>query len=392
MDLVKKGKIKVFMKLIEIMHATNHSFESIENFDRMKLILFFLKFWAPVVLLQFIPIMGIFGYLYVATKEHLISEQLDSITILLLLCLVYSIMSIGLLRADKFALCMERMSDYSFGKPPEWDKMCKHLDILSTVLYYGSKFLIIVYASLMYHGSPYCGGKTRRDKGYLCGSVFPQWYPIEMDNILINTILCLSPGISYFLTNPTFSLYPLVVYGSVRFMVMKIRHLRGMLEKITKKQNQDNLVEDLRTCMKYYSFIIELGCKVNNFLGYALFPFYVLIPIVMALLAYEIIETKKIVHIISLVVWMASALATYLVGQYLETEASLLDYTVYNLPWYEMEPPLRRNVLMFLARTKKPLCLRVESTADMNNVLLLQIFKRFYSFLNFVIQMDRKNI
>ncbi|KAL3287653.1 hypothetical protein HHI36_002120 [Cryptolaemus montrouzieri] len=169
-----------------------------------------------------------------------------------------SIMSIGLLNAEQFIICLEGISDHSFGKPPNWEKLCKQIDVLSTLLYHGTKWLQVVIVLLMYFGSPYCAGEeNRQDRRYVCGSVYPQWYPFEMDSKLIRIIICLVSGLSFILYLPLFALYPAVVYGSVAFTVLKIRHLRRMLKKITKKSSNESLVDDLWICIKYHSYLVE---------------------------------------------------------------------------------------------------------------------------------------
>ncbi|KAL3287651.1 hypothetical protein HHI36_002118, partial [Cryptolaemus montrouzieri] len=347
MDLIDKKKINVFKKLIELMYANNHGIENMEEFDVKKLIILFLKFWMPALFLEVIPIIGTVGYLYAATKEHLISEQLDSVTILLAICIIGSIMSIGLMRAEKFNICMVKMSDHSFGTPPKWEKTSKIIDKLSSLLYYGTKYLQVLYMILMYFERPYCAGRGIRGDE--------------------------SPGLLNIIYLPIFALYPAVVYGSVILIVMKIRHLRRKLKKIARTSSQGYLHKGLWICMKYHSSIVELTSQVSNFLGNALFPFYVLMPIVTALFAYQTIETRKMVYAIAWTTWMTGMVAICLIGQHLETEASHIAYDVYGLPWYEMKPELRRIVQIFLARSSKPLCLHVEYVADLNNVLLLQV-------------------
>ncbi|KAL3287652.1 hypothetical protein HHI36_002119 [Cryptolaemus montrouzieri] len=293
MDLVKKGKINVFKKLLEIFYANHHTIENFEEFDGKKLILLNVKFWAPSVFVQLIPMTGIFGYWYVAIQNYSTSDQIDSVTILLGFFMANSIMFIGLLNAKEFIICVERLSNHSFGKPPNWDKLCKQIDVLSILLYHGIRWLQVVNVLLMYFGSPYCTGReNREDDRYICGSVFPQWYPFKVDSKLMNIGICLIAGLSFILYLPVFALYPAVVYGSVAFTVLKIRHLRRMLRKIIKKSNKESLEDDLWICMKYHSHIAELTGILSNFLGPALFPLYVLMPIVTALFAYQTIEVS----------------------------------------------------------------------------------------------------
>ncbi|KAL3279499.1 hypothetical protein HHI36_017009 [Cryptolaemus montrouzieri] len=58
----------------------------------------------------------------------------------------------------------------------------------------------------------------------------------------------------------------------------------------------------------------------NKVIEFALLPFFIVVPILMALLSYQAIQTKELAHALNIVPWVSCIVLLCLVGQYLQTE------------------------------------------------------------------------
>ncbi|KAL3275110.1 hypothetical protein HHI36_019881 [Cryptolaemus montrouzieri] len=230
MDLVREGKITILKNLAELMYANKILPERKKDADDPEI----MKFLRTILILGPFPIIGMFGYLYKVTKDHLLLEQLESLSCILEILVIISTIVIGLAKKRHGIEFLELLSDYTYGKPPMYEKTCEILNKLTILVYYAAKIMVIIYTIFMYVNQTFCTGRDiRRDDGYVCGTTAPLWYPIDLNFAPLIIFLRLSILTGILIYYPVFALLPILICGSVHLMVLRIRHLRMMLQKVT---------------------------------------------------------------------------------------------------------------------------------------------------------------
>ncbi|KAL3287661.1 hypothetical protein HHI36_002128 [Cryptolaemus montrouzieri] len=322
-------------------------------------------------------------------EEGLHTEQMDSASMMLGATCFVIIAVFGFFKMTDVLHLGEKLNDQTYGVLQNFDRTCEQLNKFSTLVYYGMKCTLLMHILFCYFSHSYCMGRViRGDRGYVCGAVVPLWYPIEINMEILRFIICSTLG--YFLVHyvPLISLFPVMIWGCVRITVLRIRHLRELLSEISDISRLGDTKQKLNRCIKYHSATIQLVSDLNGCIGVICFPMYIIIPVLLALFGYQVIENRDLASCWNLLGWSSVLTACCMLGQILETESSLLAYTAYELRWYEMDPKLQKTFHIFLTRVQRPLQCKTVSSQVFNNALLLQVYKSFYTFLNYMMRID----
>ncbi|KAK9871183.1 hypothetical protein WA026_011464 [Henosepilachna vigintioctopunctata] len=381
-------KIKVFRASIRLLKS-NYAFPRDESSFNDPYIIW--NFFKPVIMTGLVPILGTFGFLFMAIKDRITSEQVYAISILSQFFLMYLIIIFTYLSAQKWKTLMVDLSEYKYGKPPYCDEMCKILDRCAIYSFYFLRIKSIFHLIYSYWTNSFCEGSTiRGDHRYICGSTIPIWFPFEIKSRIIRAMMIIGGNSLDFLHYCIFVLFALILFGSILLIVLRVKHLKTMLCRVKSHRNEDKTEEELDFCIKYHSEIVGLVQKMNDAGRYPLIPNYVSIPILLAMFSYQSLKMNDMLALLKLILWIGGVSLLCLAGQQLEAESSSLTHIVSDLPYYKFNRKTKKNFLLFLARVGKPLNLEMKPFAKWNNDFLVTVIKGCYTYFMFLFQMSRK--
>ncbi|KAK9871187.1 hypothetical protein WA026_011468 [Henosepilachna vigintioctopunctata] len=377
MEKVANRKIKIFRTAIKFLKYKINSSFPLDEVTISPILIY--RFVAPIMITGTISFIGTVGFLFMATKNKITPEQVLSFAVIFQIVMQYLILYFIYLNGSRWIYFFQELSIYKYGKPLEADKLNEKFDRWASYIYYYTRLTTALQFIYSLITNSFCEGKNiRGDPRYICGSSMPLWYPMEIESKIIRAILVLAGNSIPFFHYPIFALNALIFFGCINFMVIRVQYLKVLLSKVFEDENTNHIENKL------------LMKALNDALGYSLVPYYVCLPLMLAMYAYQSLHVNDISMPIILTFWLAIVSLLCLAGQRLETESSALTNSIYELPFYEMAPHLRKDYQIFLARVKKPLNIGIISIVELNNDFYVTVLKGCYSYIMFLLQMMTK--
>ncbi|KAK9884279.1 hypothetical protein WA026_005231 [Henosepilachna vigintioctopunctata] len=225
--------------------------------------------------------------------------------------------------------------------------------------------------------------KKSIDKRFVCNKLCPFWFPIEI--AYIDEILLTCYVILFGFYSPT--IIVVVCYiGISQIIALKIQHLIDLLKRLNfQEKNEKKIRKQFNFCIDYYNEISENTQQLNTTFGFFLSPtqnglmmMYVGIQQYMAFVSNDPRIWFQIFF--GLVIEYSFCRA----GQNLEDVSEELSNTIYNLPWYDMDLPMKVKIQMFLLRSQKIFQLEISPYLIMNMNYFHKFMKGLFSFIMFL--------
>lgn len=158
---------------------------------------------------------------------------------------------------NKLWAAIHRIESDTFGTPQELIDEFKRIDKLTCVVFFNiafSDFLITIFYREI---NIFCGGREMfNDRRYRCGYHSAVWFPFKEDEFINEWVLYIWYHLSETLSLPIYTSTGFFMIAVLKFIPIRLRHLRSRVEKIGEKEVPD-LHQEVVYIAKYYMEIYQ---------------------------------------------------------------------------------------------------------------------------------------
>ncbi|XP_066252570.1 odorant receptor 30a-like [Euwallacea similis] len=331
------------------------------------------------------------AYIYTGLERHL---ELDVIKFSVV-CLVSfaGLMWINIFCVKNRELLLtlaEKVVNFqTFKKPPQFEKFHKKMMFFSKLhLVYitcASASYFIFFAPI--HGRSCDKINKTRNLTEVCTLLIALHIPfVENQNLGKFPIVYIINSIIFFI-----AFYMYVVGGTivwlnvelVEYIRIRIRHVKILLLKAMRNTDQVERRRELRYALKYHVAVYQMGILADKFFGIELFLHVVLTGVNLGVSAFVMIQGGSLESLLIFVGWLNAIIMGCVAGQHLTNEGSAIFDVLYHVNWYDFDIGLKKDLVFFLLRSNRPMCIRAGNVV-MTNRLLIQILRTAYSYITFL--------
>ncbi|XP_017777140.1 PREDICTED: uncharacterized protein LOC108563077 [Nicrophorus vespilloides] len=313
-----------------------------------------------------IGMIGHFVYSYVNDEFTYLNIADDMAGCLATLSAIY-VMLVHINNVGSSRELLQRLSDFTMHeKPKDVDVLDKHLNFVSViacVLLYISMFLQWVVGIMS--NCPETGEIS--DCSFIVTAYLPDpfnifispYRQIFMTLQISSAFIC---GICAF-----FCLWIQVCIS--QFIVSRLKHLKFMLKEMLVMNSREKRRRHIKTCVLYQYNINEIWFDFNNSSKNIFLIHITVSPVVMSMIAYQLLYQFKFVNFVHLVVWNLAVLSE-----------TLMDTAYDSIPFDE-DYETTKDMLLIMKRGKYAMYISAGDFAICRHVTYMTIMKTMYSYL-----------
>ncbi|XP_044764378.1 uncharacterized protein LOC123320945 [Coccinella septempunctata] len=188
-----------------------------------------------------------------------ISELVNDIVFLLIGTFASATATMFYLRGEQtFRLCHKLNKSYGMSK--EYEPVVKHLEQMTHLFYYDSIISNTIYLIFTYLSDHECFQRKREGTGdgYICGVLYPAWYPINLDYTPWKQIIHLMEFIEIIYIIPKLAGACIFFYGVIVITETRINRLKSFLKNISVSRgtSAEELLK-IKSAVRDYCDIVE---------------------------------------------------------------------------------------------------------------------------------------
>lgn len=151
------------------------------------------------------------------------------------------------------------LSDFTkFGKPPHFDQRTKRLEFLSRIYKTFIDIVIINMTLLPPIFDSYCIEQSRhKNFKEVCGLLATTWMPFDISQFPVKQLFLLWQSYSALMTLKGAALISFAIMESIEHLVIRIQHLKVMLETAINTNNPTVRRKRFNTCIQYHQDIFR---------------------------------------------------------------------------------------------------------------------------------------
>lgn len=196
---------------------------------------------------------------------------------------------------------------------------------------------------------------------------FPFWQAIFLDQMLT----CLL--VSLLVLSVTALLCAFLEHA-----VVQLRHFKRTLLSSC-EADDDEMSKEVRRCVRFHETVIEFARMIDDAFSTMMVMHLTLTSLCVSVLGFEIIMVGSVGDAVRfglhLVGWVVLLFVTCRCGQTLIDESADVGRVAFSTRWYDASPALRRNLVLIILRSQRPLTL----TATSLGVMSLEVFLKVQS-------------
>ncbi|RZC41550.1 odorant receptor 82a [Asbolus verrucosus] len=285
-------------------------------------------------------------------------------------------------KQKKVALLYKHLSNFeTFGKPVNFDKRNRQLNLFSKLFSFYCGFGILIYAIIAIQAEPKCR-RTNEEKNLneICGMFTPIWAPFNIDFFplkqiafaiqIYGIVIIIKGGASI-----SFSSYEVAQH-----IVLRIEHLNGLLRKVFDDPDDTIKRRSLINCIRYHRYIIDIfelfdDCYKNCYGCYV-----IMTGIIFGCIAKQFVQESNVGALIHLGGWVFSLFFCCHAGQSVLSGSMTIAPAAFESKWYEAPVELQRDLLMLIMRSQLPFYHHATPIGTMTFSLFINLIKTSYSY------------
>nr|ARO70234.1 Odorant Receptor 22 [Dendrolimus punctatus] len=260
---------------------------------------------------------------------------------------------------------------------------------------------ILLYTVFLFCcGSAFSWGATE-DRELL----FRAWYPFDVTKTPAYEVAYVHQSLAVMvlaLTNLSLGALEVSLVGVCRCRLSLLKlSLRTLFQDVNVdvkhliSKEDDNMVsERLRVCIQKHQIVLEATTKIESCFTYSILALFTVSIVVLCVSAYQLGEIEldnefRVVFMFTYLIGMVIQVFVYCYqGHHLSEESLEVADTVYELPWYLCSIPLRRSLLVMMARSRRAAEMTAGGFVTLSLGCFMSIIKVSYSFLTVLQQVD----
>nr|WVD93609.1 odorant receptor 68 [Graphosoma rubrolineatum] len=178
-----------------------------------------------------------------------------------------------------------------------------------------------------------------------------------------------------------------ILPASVAYMCAELRVISMRLQQWSKDHTNPHRDLVLRQIIQEHNDILELIHQMKKYLGELYISQNIIVPLSLTLSLFSVTKALKAGNIdlairisYTFFGWTSLAFISCYFSQDLYDESVRLSETLYEIPWYKETPQVRRNLLVMMMVTKKPIVLDYKGVIPMNLRRFREIMNLTYSY------------
>ncbi|XP_056639750.1 odorant receptor 4-like [Diorhabda sublineata] len=358
-------------------------------------IVFYLKFLG-VSLLGSLPMLSSIMHL-INTVQNGKFHHIDlDLTYAVSFSTAYALIWAFIIKIKSAAKMYTFISDFEvFGKPTDFDRCNKAFNRYAKIHFVYLELLIwtIILTSNIFKTQKCKLENQLYNMNEVCGLFSYTWMPFDIDYSPIRELYLL---FEIFGAHHIYMLAGLMawqVFETMQHIIIRIRHVKHvMVEAFTyrdstvRRRKFNIAVRYHNSIFGLFSYCYRLEEKLNDAFSIFMFTHMVLTAAVLGIGIYSWLRVKSLSTFMVCTGWFVGLFMDCFSGQRLQDESLELAVAVYNLPWYDCEEPLKKDIMVVLQKCQSSLKLRAGAFGVMDRAMFLGVIKLTYSYITLLKQ------
>nr|CAM84023.1 olfactory receptor 25 [Tribolium castaneum] len=256
-------------------------------------------------------------------------------------------------RQKDLELLLLDLSDFkTYGKPPNFDKVRKRMDLYAHLIFFYSMFGSFVYNMDKIILIDKC--KEARRINEVCGSAIPFWTPFETEDLFTLTLVITYVLINIFVVVKvamTVSVQVLEISSHINLRIEQLKiFIAGCFDRDFKASR-----ERLDFCIRYHNVIIDFSERFSRCFSYVMFIHLAITGIIIGCLENQIVQEHQPEAMLHMGGWSTATFIACYGGQLLMDASTSIADEFYNCPWYEADVKMRKDLILIILRAQKAL-------------------------------------
>ncbi|XP_017778204.1 PREDICTED: putative odorant receptor 92a [Nicrophorus vespilloides] len=297
-----------------------------------------------------------------------------------------AIFGFGMKRKEIWALLTELNAFKVLGKPIGFERKRKIIDMCIIFYKYAVVLSLFYYTSLGPINKSKClKNKEESHLERICGLVVQAWYNVDAQSTPQNQILfALQNGCALFIVSAYGAIYALI-FSIVEHIILRIKHLKHSLKQIDEMDSLQEKQKRFKNCVIYHNSIINnisrLTDQMNRCFSIFMFVAVLVDTMIIGILVLQFLIESSLRVLLHLMGWVITLMIVSVSGQRLLDESSSLPLCVYNLNWFQYPSKFRKDLILMIIRSQRPLALKTGDFGVMSFETFLAILKTSYSYI-----------
>ncbi|KAK9876629.1 hypothetical protein WA026_014008 [Henosepilachna vigintioctopunctata] len=213
---------------------------------------------------------------------------------------------------------LQRMGRYDFEEPANCRKFSQWFESKIMRTYYVIKAFSYLYIAYHFLYNSFCTNTgLEGDPGYVCGILMPLWH-FKANYFFVKLLLnfCLLMFSAKYL--PPLNILAMTQAIESILMICRVQDLINIINDA--KKNHLINKKYLRSYIVRHSGIMDCIDKLNAYIGYELFPLYLLLPLLLAIFMNNVVINEDILSMLSLIPWQITISGFYYLRERLNYE------------------------------------------------------------------------
>ncbi|XP_064210995.1 odorant receptor 85b-like isoform X1 [Tribolium castaneum] len=280
-------------------------------------------------------------------------------------------------RQKDLELLLLDLSDFkTYGKPPNFDKVRKRMDLYAHLIFFYSMFGSFVYNMDKIILIDKC--KEARRINEVCGSAIPFWTPFETEDLFTLTLVITYVLINIFVVVKvamTVSVQVLEISSHINLRIEQLKiFIAGCFDRDFKASR-----ERLDFCIRYHNVIIDFSERFSRCFSYVMFIHLAITGIIIGCLENQIVQEHQPEAMLHMGGWSTATFIACYGGQLLMDASTSIADEFYNCPWYEADVKMRKDLILIILRAQKALFVSTGPFNVLSFALFVSIMKLSYS-------------
>ncbi|XP_056639008.1 odorant receptor 22c-like [Diorhabda sublineata] len=271
----------------------------------------------------------------------------------------------------------------TFGKPQDFDRNNNNFNKYSKINYVFVEFMVWTSVS----GSNIFQTKNCQEENLkfnlteVCGLATYTWLPFDIDYSPVKEIYLMFQIFGVHLLYVVCGFMAWQVFEITQHIIIRMRDVKYVMFKALNQEDPLKRKNQLHFAIRYHNALFGLVDRVNEIFGPFMFTHMVVTSIIMGTGIYMFLHSNSLSSMFVFIGWLWGLCMVCFSGQRLQNESSELAVAVYDLPWYDCDQELKKDVLFVLHRCQEFQVLNAEAFGIMDNEMFLGVLKLTYSYI-----------